>query len=42
MEPVVLYSLATSGVAASTDVLELGDRNALNEIRIRMMATVLG
>jgi hypothetical protein len=31
MEPVVLYSAATSGVAASTDVLDTGERKALKD-----------
>lgn len=28
IEPVVLYSLATSGVAARTEVLDIGAKNA--------------
>ena len=31
MLPVVSYDLATSGVAASTEVLEMGDSNAMND-----------
>jgi hypothetical protein len=38
IEPVVLYSVATSGVAANTDVLETGERNALKDMRTRMIA----
>jgi hypothetical protein len=45
-DPVVLYSAATSGVAAKMDVLEIGDRKAQNErtatmmaLRLRLLAT---
>lgn len=37
MAPVVLYSVATSGVAARTDVLDTGERKALKDIRIRII-----
>ena len=36
--PVVPYSAATSGVAASTDVLEMGDRNEQKDSSTTMMA----
>lgn len=42
MEPVVEYSAATSGVAASTDVLETGDRNEQNDKRKTMTSFLCG
>ena len=38
MDPVVWYSAATSGVAASTEVLDIGARNEQNERRATTMS----